>query len=169
MAKINITGKGAEGNRIRIFGIYALCVIVFFIFSNFMIDIIIKSTYNPIDIYENELIGIKLDINEAQATYVNGYIGGMIKSDEEMSKSFLKIDLYSKRDVCLVTKYVILDNVSQGEVRKFRMGFKFTDVEYAQISRVDEITNETNDEEFKSDNLNGAILIATVILLCFLG
>lgn len=156
--------------RMKTFGIYGLCVILFFIFSNIMIDVAIKSSYNPIDTYKIEEQGIELDILEAKATYVNGYIGGTIENGNDfISKTYLKIDLYSKNDICLGTKYATIENLEQGEKREFRMGFKFTDVEYAKIVRVNEIKAETKDEDFKSDNLAGAWLIATVILLCFFG
>ena len=67
MFKINITGKGAEGNRIKTFGLYALCVILFYIFSNIMIEIALKTTYDPIDIHITTPTGIEVKINEAKA------------------------------------------------------------------------------------------------------
>lgn len=66
--KINITGKGAEGNRVKTFGLYALCVILFFIFSNIMIDIALKTSYEPIDTYKALPNTITMDINVAIAS-----------------------------------------------------------------------------------------------------
>jgi len=137
MWKINITGKGAEGNRIRTFGIYALCVILFFIFSNIMIDIALKATYDPIDTYKTEPSGMQIDITEAKATYVNGYVGGSIKNNNsEIQKTYIKIDLYTKRDVYMGSKYIELNNLKQAETRDFRIGFQYTDIDHANITLV---------------------------------
>lgn len=169
MWKINITGKGAEGNRIKTFGLYALCVILFFIFSNIMIDITLKATYDPIDTYKTESHGVAIDIKEAKATYVNGYVGGkLINESEQIDKTYMKIDLYTKRDVCMGTKYITFDNLKQGEKRDFRIGFKFTDIDHAVVTMVDEIEPEVTEEQFVSDDLKGTALIAAIILLCYL-
>lgn len=170
MFKINITGKGAEGNRIKTFGLYALCVILFYIFSNIMIEIALKTTYDPIDIHIATPTGIEVKINEAKATYVNGYVGGTIINRNEMLwKTYLKIDLYTKRNVCIGTKYVEFNHFMQDEIQHFRMGFQYTDVDYAMISMVDEVPEQLPKEVFESENLAGPMLIAAVIFLCFFG
>ncbi|MCI8481910.1 MAG: hypothetical protein HFJ27_02225 [Clostridia bacterium] len=170
MPKLNITGKGAEGNRIRTFVIYALCVIIFFIFSDIMIEIALKATYDPIDTYKIEPEGIEIRINEAQATYVNGYVGGTIINRNDMIwKTYLKIDLYTKRDVCVGTKYVEIDHFMNNEIQTFRMGFQFTDVDHAVLSFVDEIPEQIPEDAFISNNLRGIFLLKTVIFLCLFG
>ena len=63
-------------DRMKTFGIYVLCVILFFIFSNVMINIAIKASYAPIDTYTTLREGIDIGINEAKATYVNGNVAG---------------------------------------------------------------------------------------------
>lgn len=157
--------------RMKTFGLYALCVILFFIFSNLMINVALKASYDPIDTYKTESKGISIDINEAKATYVNGYIGGkIINYNKTIEKTYLKIDLYTKRDVYLGSKYIEFNNLEQNEAREFRMGFKFTDVDHAAITLVDEVPQaEVTKESFKSDNLSGALLITTVIFLCVFG
>lgn len=155
-------------DRMKTFGIYALIVILFFIFSNVMIDIAIKCSCSPIDIYQKTEQGIEINISEAKATYANGYVGGSIKNENsEIEKTYIKIDLYSKRDVCLGTKYVTIENLKLGESRDFRMGFKFTDVEYTKISRVNQIEETVEEQSFISENLAGVVLLTTVVLLCF--
>lgn len=170
MFKLNITGRGAEGNRIKTFSLYALCVILFFIFSNIMIEIALKTTYDPIDTYIATPTGMEVKIDEARATYVNGYVGGTIINRNEMIwKTYLKIDLYTKRDVCIGTKYVELNHFMQDEIQTFRMGFQYTDVDYAVISMVEEVPENLPQKAFESENLAGPMLIAAVIFLCFFG
>lgn len=170
MWKINISGKGAEGNRMRTFGLYALCVILFFIFSNLMINVTLKTIYEPIDTYKSEPYGIGIDIKEARATYVNGYVGGEITNkNSTISKTYMKIDLYTKRDVLVGTKYIEINDLKQNQTQEFRIGFKYTDVDYANINLVDEVSKDTPEEAFISENLSGAILLTTVIFLCLFG
>ncbi len=67
-------------DRMKTFGLYALCIILFFIFSNVMIDIAIKAMYNPIDITIEKRENLQLNVNVAKATYVNGYVEGNVKN-----------------------------------------------------------------------------------------
>lgn len=170
MWKINISGKGGEGNRIRTLGLYALCVILFFIFSNLMINVTLKTIYEPIDTYKSEPEGIGIDIKEARATYVNGYVGGNISNkNSTISKIYMKIDLYTKRDVLVGTKYIEINNLKQNQTQEFRIGFKYTDIDHANINLVNEVSKDTPEEAFISENLSGAILLTTVIFLCVFG
>lgn len=158
-------------DRMKTFGIYALCVILFFIFSNVMINVAIKATYLQIgaDIVLQDNLKIKLD--EAKATYVNGYVGGSIKNTgATVENTYIKIDLYSKRDILLGTKYVKVENLKQNEERDFRMGFKFTDVDHCKVEMVKDIEEENvTEEQFTSTEIRFARLLATVILLCYFG
>ena len=157
-------------DRMKTFGIYALCVILFFIFSNVMINIAIKASCAPIDTYTTLREGIDIGINEAKATYVNGYVGGTIKNTgSAINKAYIKIDLYSKRDVILGTKYVEINYLQSQETQEFRMGFRFTDVEYAKIELVDEVGENATPDSFVSDNLGGIALLTVVAFLIFFG
>lgn len=67
-------------DRMKTFGLYALCIILFFIFSNIMIDIAIKAMYNPIDKIVETRDDLILKVNDAKATYVNGYVEGNVRN-----------------------------------------------------------------------------------------
>lgn len=156
-------------DRMKTFGLYALCVILFFIFSNVMINIAIKTAYEPID---SEIIvrnNLKLDVTDVKATYVNGYVEGNLKNTgNDIQKTYVKIDLYSKRDTLLGTKYVIIDNLKQDETRDFRMAFKFTDVDHCKVDVVNEIQEENvTEEQFTSTEMKFAGIITAVIFLCY--
>ena len=155
-------------DRMKTFGLYALCIILFFIFSNIMINVAIKASYTEIsaDIELSRNIG--MDITTAKATYVNGYVGGTLKNNgDDIDKVYVKIDLYSKRNVLLGTKYVEVNDFRKNESREFEMGFKFTDVEYAKIKLVDEPDVNATQDTFVSDNMKGLALITAVIFLCY--
>ena len=156
-------------DRMKTFGIYALCVILFFIFSNVMINVAIKATYMQIgaDIILQD--NLKIELDEAKATYVNGYVEGSIKNTGANTEStYIKIDLYSKRDILLGTKYVKVENLKQNEERDFRMGFKFTDVDHCKVEMVKDIDEQNvTEEQFTSTEMRFAVLITTVIFLCY--
>lgn len=156
-------------DRMKTFGLYALCIILFFIFSNVMINVAIKATYMQIgaDILLQE--NLKIELDEARATYVNGYVEGSIKNTGKNTEStHIKIDLYSKRDILLGTKYVKVDDLKQNEERDFRMGFKFTDVDHCKLEMVKDIDEQkVTEEQFTSTEIRFARLLATVILLCY--
>lgn len=168
MGKIDITSVGIGGNTMKKFRIYVLCVILFFIFSNIMIDIALKTSYDPIDTYRTLAQGVEMEITESKATYANGYVGGTITNKNETAlNTYIKIDLYTKRDVCMGTKYVEIKELKQGETQEFRMGFKFTDIDYAKVTLVDEVPEQVPEESFISENLRGIMLLKTVVFLCF--
>lgn len=158
-------------DRMKTFGLYALCIILFFIFSNVMINVAIKATYMQIgaDILLQE--NLKIELDEARATYVNGYVEGSIKNIGKNTEStYIKIDLYSKRDILLGTKYVKVEDLKQNEERNFRMGFKFTDVDHCKLEMVKDIDEQNvTEEQFISTEIRFARLLATVILLCYFG
>lgn len=159
--------------RMKIFAQFAFVTIAFFIFSNIMINIAIKTTYDPIDSYiqvSKEQNGVEIDVNEAKATFVNGYVGGKIvnSSDSNMFNKYLKIDMFSKRDVLLGTKYINIGYLKPNNEQDFRIGFKYTNVDYCRLDVVDEIPETVNDYQFMSDELRGAKLMATVIMLCYM-
>lgn len=155
-------------DRMKTLGIYALCIVLFYVFSNVMINIALKTTYLPIDVEIEQTEALKIDTTEAKATYVNGYVEGNIKNvGSNTENTYIKIDLYSKRDVLLGTKYVKVENLKPNETFEFRMGFKFTDADYCKLQTVESIPETVTQEQFTSTELRGALLLAKVILLCY--
>ena len=62
-----------------------------------------------------------------------------------------------------------INNLKQNQTQEFRIGFKYTDVDHANINLVNEVSKDTPEEAFISQNLSGAILLTTVIFLCVFG
>ena len=154
--------------RLKTFLIYALLIIAFWIFSDILIYVSINSTYAHTDtrVYTNSP---EIIIGESKATYVNGFVKGSIKNntDNIINDKYLKIDLYSARDVKLGTKYVKIQNLEPNKYQNFEMWYKFTDVEYANISVVENINNVT-EEEFLSQKTATYLVLGTVLVLYFL-
>lgn len=124
-------------DRLKTFLIYALLIVLFFIFSEFLINVSLQASYNDITRRDNTE---QVQIQEAQATLVNGKIKGTIKNSEQdyLTGKYVKIDLYSKRDNLLGTKYIEINTTEVQNTQDFSMYFELTDVESYNISIVDQ-------------------------------
>ena len=124
-------------DRLKTFLIYALLIVLFFIFSEFLINVSLQASYNDITRRDNTE---QVQIQEAQATLVNGKIKGIIKNSEQdyLTGKYVKIDLYSKRDNLLGTKYIEINTTETQNTQDFSMYFELTDVESYNISIVDQ-------------------------------
>lgn len=132
--------------RMKTFFIYALLIAAFWIFSNLIIYISVNGTYRDKDtkvyVSSPEII-----ISESKATYINGYVKGSIKNNTEeiINNKYLKIDMYSARNVNLGTKYIKIDNLQLNATQEFEMWYKFTDVNYVIITTTDDVQNVETD------------------------
>ena len=100
---------------------------------------------------------------------MNGYIKGSIKNNTNdiINKKYVKIDLYSPRDIKLGTKYVKIENLEKNNFQNFDMWYKYTNVKYAIITTVDDVQN-VPEEEFLSQEMPGYLLISTLFIIYFL-
>lgn len=124
-------------DRMKTFLRYALAIIIFFFFSNFLIYMSLETTYQNIGRKDNLQ---QVTIYQAQATKVNGRIKGTIYNDanNKITDRYLKIDLYSERGNLLGTKYIDLLGIRENETRNLEVYFKIQDVDYYEISFTEE-------------------------------
>ena len=80
---------------------------------------------------------------------------------------FLKIDLYSPRDVLLGTKYVRIENLDAKKTQDFEMWYKFTDVRYCNISVVNSSEN-AEDKAFLSEETKYYMVLGFLVTLFFI-
>lgn len=121
--------------------IWVLILVGIFILSDFLINVGLNSTYKDIKREDNNS---QIVVYQADATYVNGRIRGIIKNANEIQNKYLKIELYSKRDVLLGENYIEIQNTEKGETQPFELLFKAKDVANYKIEIVDE--KESGDE-----------------------
>ena len=154
--------------RLKTFLLYALIIAGFWIFSDIIIYVAINGTYTNVNakIYTDSQ---EIIIGESKATNINGYIKGDIKNNTQgiINEKYVKIDLYSARDVKLGTKYIKIENLEPNNYQEFEMWYKFTDVDYATISITDDIKN-TSEEEFLSQKTATYLVIGTLLILYFI-
>lgn len=148
--------------------LYIFLIIAFWIFSDILIYLSINSTYANVDakVYVNSP---EVIVGESKATYVNGFVRGSIKNNTDgiINEKYLKIELYSARNVKLGTKYVKIKNLEVNGYQDFEMWYKFTDVDYANITITDNIENAT-EEEFLSQETATYLVLGTVLVLYFI-
>lgn len=123
-------------DRMKTFLKYIIWIILFFIFSEFLINVGLNSSYKDITRRDNEQA---VQITEAQATLVNGKIKGTITNsdDDYLTGKYVKIDFYSKRDNMLGTKYIPIETTEVTRTQEFRAYFELEDVKSYEISIVD--------------------------------
>ena len=116
---------------------YVLWVILFFVFSNIMINFSLETTYQNIGRKDNLE---QVNVYQAQATKINGRIKGTIYNNAEnkITNNYLRIDLYSERSVFLGSKYVDVASMRDDETRNFEVYFKVQDVDYYEMNFTDE-------------------------------
>ena len=137
-------------DRLKTFFIYALCIVLFFIFSEVMININLESAYKKIERRDNLE---QVIITQAEATKINGRIKGTLISHDLKSK-YLKFDFYSERDVLLGTKYIDISNLKENEAQDIELYFKLQNVSYYNISFVNEKENSVTEIELLPEDLS---------------
>ena len=129
-------------SRMKTFFKYAMWVILFFIFSEIMININLETVYRNIGRKDNLP---QITIYQAQATKVNGRIKGTIKyqAENKIEFKYIKVDFYSERDVLLGTKYIDVSAMRENETQDLELYFKLQNVDYYEMS----FTNEKTESE----------------------
>lgn len=142
---------------------YVLMGIGLFILSEFLINVGLNSNYKDI---ERKDENSQIVVYQAEAAYSNGRIRGIIKDTEQINGKYLKVELYSKRDIVKARSYVEVKN-NEENTQPFELLFKAQEVEYYKI----DVVNEKEQEEFKfipEDWINPEFMFAKGILLLVL-
>lgn len=143
---------------------YGLWIVLFIIFSEFLINVGLNSSYKPIERKDNVS---QVNVYQAEATLVNGRIRGLITNSEtdNISNKYLQFDFYSERDVNLGKKIINVNELQPGETQNFEILFKLEDVKYYTVSVLDERPEGEEIEILPEGWTTTDIIIATAIAL----
>ena len=143
---------------------YALWVVLFMVFSDFLINVGLNATYKPIE--RRDTLS-QVNVYQAEATLVNGRIRGLITNSEteNLSNKYLEVDFYSERDVFLGRKFIAIQELQPNETQNFEILFKLEDVDYYTISVLDEKPEEEEIEILPEGWTGAEILLATAFTL----
>lgn len=141
--------------------IWVLILVGIFILSDFLIYVGLNSTYKDIERKDDNS---QIVVYQADATYVNGRIRGIVKNtDEIQDDKYLKIELYSKRNVLLGKSYIEIKDVENGETQPFELLFRAKDVATYKIETVNEKEPGTELEIIPKEWTKAEVLIATAM------
>lgn len=147
--------------------IWTLILIGFFILSDFLINVGLNSAYKNIS---REDKNEEIIVYQADATYVNGRIRGLIKKPKNPQDRYLKIDVYSKIDVIVGTGYIELKDLEEEESQPFELLFRAKEVAYYKVDTVKEKEAGTELEIIPKELTKQEIVLATLItILIFWG
>lgn len=156
-------------SRMKTFFKYFLAIVICYVVVNVASFFVLKSTYNTKD-YSVEDSILDVQVEEAKATFVNGYINGKIKNNTQtdIDNKYLKVDSYSKRGVHLGSKYTKIKDLIPGEETDFESSFNYEQIDNMKLSIIDgaEIAQGTFD--FNFDNPNDAKMTWGTILGAFI-
>lgn len=146
---------------------YAIWLVLFIIFSEFLINVGLNSTYNPIKRRDNIE---QVHIYQAEATLVNGRIRGLITNsqDNELSGKYLEVDFYSERDVYLGKKYIDIGQLQPDGTQAFEILFKQKDVASYEVKIVDQKEDGGEIEIIPDEWTKPEIIVATFFTLLIL-
>lgn len=120
-------------SRMQTFAIYVLIIVGFFLLSIFLEGQLINQMYNNISgtsrgefEYNGENIGLDVEVKDAKATNMNGYITAKMtnNSDKVIDKAYLRIDLFANQDVKALTRYMEINNLKPGETKEYKLKFR---------------------------------------------
>ena len=130
--------------RMQTFLTYALIIIGFYFFSNFLIDFGISSSYKDIEQdkikMEQSNNGFEIEVDKANSNRRQAYFTGTVKnnSDKVIEKQYVKVDSYFKGKL-MQEKYLAFENMQPGEERKFKLLYSLGQIDEFRVSYVDEI------------------------------
>ena len=153
-------------DRVKTLLMYASWVVLFIIFSEFLINVGLNATYKPIERRDNIA---QVNIYQAEATLVNGRIRGLITNSnsetEDLSNKYLEFDFYSERDVYLGRKIIDIQELQENETQNFEILFKLEEVNYYTISVLEERPEGEEIEILPEGWTTSEVVLATAITL----
>lgn len=146
-------------SRMKTFFKYALVVILFYIFSNVMINAFFKVSYTNITNYDINVTEAFVDVTEAKVSKRNGYINGIIKNntDKIIENRYLKFSMLSKNGNVLGEKYVRIDKLEINQIRNFEVKFDYDNVKSFRIEMTDTKSEEIDFLELVKTNVNDLV------------
>lgn len=148
-------------DTLKKFLIYILILVGFFIISEFLINVGLNSSYQTIQRQEDNLS--QIEIYQAEATYVNGRIKGIVDDTSTIKEKYIKFDFYSERNNNLGSKYIEVDKAKKDMPIEFY--FKLKDVSYYTITTTNEKASSGEINLIPKDLNKQEIVVATIMTM----
>lgn len=122
-------------DKMKKYLLYIVLLIGFAFLSNALIDVALNSNYKEMKRRTDNLSQVV--IYQAESTKVNGRIKGMINDVKSINAKYLKIELFTDRNVSMGKQYVIIDkNKDEISINTF---FNLDNVTNYKLSFVNEL------------------------------
>lgn len=141
-------------DRMKTFFKYIILLVLFYVFSNAMINAFLKVSYKDVKDYEINVEGAFVDVTEAKVSKRNGYINGIIKNNTNniIENKYLKFSMLSKNGKVLGEKYVKIDKIEPEQLRKYEVKFDYKNVKTFRIELTDTKPEEVDFFELVKNN-----------------
>lgn len=134
-------------DRMKTFFNYLLAIVGFFILSLILEGSLLENMYDPLvgSVTETTKDIVISDVS-GKACNVNGKMQLKVKnnSSNPVKNRWVKVDLYSKRDLLGLSKYIELKDIGPGEEKLYKISFKGEDLRKYELSVVDHLEDRTN-------------------------
>lgn len=150
-------------DTVKTFVKYIIWIILFWILSDFLINVGLKTTYKEMQKIGQIPSGIQ--VKEIKSTAVNGKIN-LIVNSTSLSGKFIKVDLYSAKDNLLGTQYLDIGEIKENQTKEIDTYFKISDVKKYEISVTDE--KGESSEGFMDTAMSTLTVLLSVIRLLIL-
>lgn len=150
-------------DTVKTFVKYIIWIILFWILSDFLINVGLKTIYKEMQKIGQIPSGIQ--VKEIKSTAVNGKIN-LIVNSTSLNGKFIKIDLYSSKDNLLGTQYLDVGEIKENQTKEIDTYFKISDVKKYEISVTDE--KGESSEGFMDTAMSTLTVLLSVIRLLIL-
>ena len=140
-------------SKLQTFTIYLLIIVGFYLVSIFLEGQLIEKMYLKLDgtvqeefEYNGERTALNVKILEAKATRMNGYLTARVtnNTDNTINNAYLKIDLYAKKDLKAISRYLEINDLKPGESRDYKLKFRAGYVDTYKVA----VKNDFPDEDY---------------------
>ncbi|MBR3255343.1 MAG: hypothetical protein IKF97_03900 [Clostridia bacterium] len=148
-------------DKMKKYFLYILMIVGFALLSNFLIAVALNSNYK--DMRRDKDNVSQAVIYQADATKVNGRIRGMLNNVKNIEEKYLKIELFTDRNVSMGKKYVEIDKTK--EEMPIEILFKLNNVTHYKVSLVNEKEAVEEISILPKELSKGEIVLGTAIAI----
>lgn len=123
--------------ELRKYAKYVLWIVLFLIFTNFLIFVGFNTDYKKITPREN--LPEQISIDKAEATDSNGRIYGKIKNIESnnLNGKYIKILIFNEKNENIDTEYLYIEDLKVNEEKSFQSTFTAKNAKSFEINIVE--------------------------------
>lgn len=157
-------------NTMKLFAKLFVAFVLLFIFVTFMSKAFIRTAYTPIYEYEVVKESPKIEITEAKATKMNGYVKGVItnNTDHKLDNEYIIVDCYSEYDNNIATKYLKVSELEVGQSEEFNVQYRCQGAESLKISTTDQTPDIYNVNFELTDMQKFGLIIGGMLVYYYL-